>query len=93
MFPWDEGAGFAPQVIWNSTMLSGWGNTEASHRGSVTSYHPDDFSAIAEEVRGDHPCFEEEKDVVLPAWKHPRVEFYRGGWWERWGGGGMGGMG
>eukprot|EP00271_Cylindrocystis_brebissonii_P008104 TRINITY_DN22132_c0_g1_i1.p1 TRINITY_DN22132_c0_g1~~TRINITY_DN22132_c0_g1_i1.p1 ORF type:complete len:881 (+),score=139.06 TRINITY_DN22132_c0_g1_i1:51-2693(+) len=71
MYPWDEGACFAPQAIWSSIMLSPWGNTMTHHPGSTTAYQADNWESIPKEVRGDHPCFDPVKDIVIPAWKAP----------------------
>ncbi|CAI5946693.1 unnamed protein product [Closterium sp. NIES-64] len=73
MFAWDEGACYAPQAIWSSIMLAHWGNTGSTHKGCTTAYYHDDWSVMEESVRGDHPCFDPEKDVVMPAWKVPGV--------------------
>ncbi|CAI5502258.1 unnamed protein product [Closterium sp. Naga37s-1] len=73
MFAWDEGACYAPQAIWSSIMLAHWGNTGTTHKGCTTAYYHDDWSVMEESVRGDHPCFDPEKDVVMPAWKVPGV--------------------
>lgn len=70
-FPWDEGACSAPKEIWNSTMLTHWGNTNAKHKTSTTAYFPDSWNRIPSEWRGDHPCYDPAKDIVLPAWKAP----------------------
>ncbi|CAI5473404.1 unnamed protein product [Closterium sp. Yama58-4] len=73
MFAWDEGACYAPQAIWSSIMLAHWGNTGTTHKGCTTAYYHDDWSVMEESVRGDHPCFDPDKDVVMPAWKVPGV--------------------
>ncbi|XP_024372401.1 uncharacterized protein [Physcomitrium patens] len=70
-FPWDEGACSAPKEIWNSMMLSHWGNTNAKHKASTTAYRADNWDLIPPEWRGDHPCYDPAKDLVLPAWKFP----------------------
>ncbi|KAF3328054.1 glucuronosyltransferase [Carex littledalei] len=70
-FSWDEGACFAPKEIWNSMMLVHWGNTNTKHKHSTTAYIPDNWDPIPSERRGDHPCFDPQKDLVLPAWKVP----------------------
>ncbi|CAA6667335.1 unnamed protein product [Spirodela intermedia] len=57
LFSWDEGACYAPKEIWNSMMLVHWGNTNSKHNHSTT--------------KGNHPCFDPRKDLVLPAWKRP----------------------
>lgn len=71
MFMFDEGACYAPQVIWNSVMITHWGNTESVHRGQQTAYSADWWNVIPHEIRGDHPCFDPQKDIVVPARKDP----------------------
>ena len=68
---WDEGACYAPKEIWNSMMLVHWGNTNSKHNHSTTAYWGDNWDTISPERRGNHPCFDPDKDLVLPAWKHP----------------------
>ncbi|XP_019702480.1 uncharacterized protein [Elaeis guineensis] len=70
-FSWDEGACCAPKEIWNSMMLVHWGNTNSKHNHSTTAYWADNWDPIPSHRRGDHPCFDPEKDLVLPAWKRP----------------------
>ncbi|WOK95473.1 hypothetical protein Cni_G04180 [Canna indica] len=70
-FSWDEGACYAPKEIWNSIMLVHWGNTNTKHNYSTTAYRADDWDKIPSSKRGNHPCFDPEKDLVLPAWKKP----------------------
>ncbi|KDP26007.1 hypothetical protein JCGZ_21040 [Jatropha curcas] len=72
-FSWDEGACYAPKEIWNSMMLVHWGNTNSKHNHSTTAYWADNWDKIPSDKRGVHPCFDPEKDLVLPAWKHPDV--------------------
>ncbi|KAM0937662.1 putative xylogalacturonan beta-1,3-xylosyltransferase [Dioscorea sansibarensis] len=70
-FSWDEGACNAPKEIWNSMMLVHWGNTNSKHKRSTTAYLPDNWDFISPRRRGNHPCFDPDKDLVLPAWKRP----------------------
>lgn len=70
-FAWDEGACYAPKEIWNSMMLVHWGNTNTKHNHSTTAYWGDIWDSIPSSRRGNHPCFDPEKDLVLPAWKKP----------------------
>ncbi|XP_072991037.1 uncharacterized protein [Typha latifolia] len=70
-FSWDEGACYAPTEIWNSMMLVHWGNTNSKHKNSTTAYWADQWDQIPSHRRGHHPCFDPEKDLVLPAWKRP----------------------
>ncbi|XP_020580195.1 uncharacterized protein LOC110024520 [Phalaenopsis equestris] len=70
-FAWDEGACYAPKEIWNSMMLVHWGNTNTKHNHSTTAYWGDIWDSIPSDRRGNHPCFDPEKDLVLPAWKRP----------------------
>ncbi|XP_050244781.1 uncharacterized protein LOC126692990 isoform X1 [Quercus robur] len=70
-FSWDEGACYAPKEIWNSMMLVHWGNTNSKHNHSTTAYWADNWDSIPSDRRGNHPCFDPDKDLVLPAWKRP----------------------
>ncbi|KAK7278885.1 hypothetical protein RJT34_23924 [Clitoria ternatea] len=70
-FSWDEGACYAPKEIWNSMMLVHWGNTNTKHNHSTTAYWADNWDKISSDRRGIHPCFDPDKDLVLPAWKLP----------------------
>lgn len=70
-FSWDEGACYAPKEIWNSMMLVHWGNTNSKHNHSTTAYWGDNWDNIPSSKRGNHPCFDPEKDLVVPAWKRP----------------------
>lgn len=70
-FSWDEGACYAPKEIWNSMMLVHWGNTNSKHNHSTTAYWADNWDKIPSDKRGIHPCFDPDKDLVLPAWKVP----------------------
>ncbi|KAL2535080.1 Exostosin family protein [Abeliophyllum distichum] len=70
-FSWDEGACYAPKEIWNSMMLVHWGNTNSKYNYSTTAYLPDSWNHISSQRRGNHPCFDPDKDLVLPAWKRP----------------------
>ncbi|KAF7055411.1 hypothetical protein CFC21_062940 [Triticum aestivum] len=70
-FSWDEGACYAPKEIWNSMMLVHWGNTNTKHEKSTTAYWADNWDDIPLDRRGNHPCFDPRKDLVLPAWKEP----------------------
>ncbi|KAL5569670.1 hypothetical protein UlMin_026245 [Ulmus minor] len=72
-FSWDEGACYAPKEIWNSMMLVHWGNTNSKHNHSTTAYWADVWDTIPSSRRGNHPCFDPHKDLVLPAWKRPDV--------------------
>eukprot|EP00850_Spirogloea_muscicola_P019513 SM000192S04908 [mRNA] locus=s192:268840:274943:+ [translate_table: standard] len=71
VFSWDEGACYAPQAIWSSIMLSHWGNTGSAHPGVTSAYWWDRWDVMPPSLRGDHPCYDPSKDVVLPAWKAP----------------------
>lgn len=72
-FSWDEGACYAPKEIWNSMMLVHWGNTNSKHNHSTTAYWADNWDQISSDRRGNHSCFDPDKDLVLPAWKVPDV--------------------
>ncbi|KAK0596596.1 hypothetical protein LWI29_017159 [Acer saccharum] len=72
-FSWDEGACYAPKEIWNSMMLVHWGNTNSKHNHSTTAYWADNWDKISSIRRGNHSCFDPDKDLVLPAWKCPDV--------------------
>ncbi|KAJ8761737.1 hypothetical protein K2173_004546 [Erythroxylum novogranatense] len=82
-FSWDEGACYAPKEIWNSMMLVHWGNTNSKHNHSTTAYWADNWDKISFDRRGKHPCFDPEKDLVLPAWKRPDVLTLSSKLWAR----------
>ncbi|KAL6506040.1 hypothetical protein OROHE_022759 [Orobanche hederae] len=82
-FSWDEGACYAPKEIWNSMMLVHWGNTNMKHHHSTTAYWGDNWDEISSDRRGNHPCFDPEKDLVLPAWKHPDENSLDAKLWDR----------
>lgn len=80
-FSWDEGACYAPKEIWNSMMLVHWGNTNAKHNHSTTAYWADNWDKISTHRRGIHPCFDPDKDLVLPAWKVPDANVLTSKFW------------
>lgn len=82
-FSWDEGACYAPKEIWNSMMLVHWGNTNSKYNHSTTAYWADNWDRIPSDRRGDHPCFDPDKDLVLPAWKRPDVNALSSKLWAR----------
>ncbi|KAE9613064.1 putative EGF-like domain, exostosin [Lupinus albus] len=82
-FSWDEGACYAPKEIWKSMMLVHWGNTNTQHYHSTTAYWADDWDYIPSNRRGVHPCFDPDKDFVLPAWKNPDVGVLSSKLWAR----------
>ncbi|KAK9921833.1 hypothetical protein M0R45_030329 [Rubus argutus] len=82
-FSWDEGACYAPKEIWNSMMLVHWGNTNSKHKHSTTAYWADNWNDISSNTRGNHPCFDPDKDLVLPAWKSPDVNSLNSKLWAR----------
>ncbi|KAL0339629.1 UNVERIFIED_CONTAM: putative glucuronoxylan glucuronosyltransferase F8H [Sesamum radiatum] len=82
-FSWDEGACYAPKEIWNSMMLIHWGNTNSKHNHSTTAYWGDNWNTISPDRRGNHPCFDPEKDLVLPAWKVPDERSVTAELWAR----------
>ncbi|XP_047311326.1 uncharacterized protein LOC124914762 [Impatiens glandulifera] len=81
-FAWDEGACYAPKEIWSSMMLVHWGNTNSKHNYSTTAYWPDNWDNISPERRGNHSCFDPDKDLVLPAWKKPDVNSLISQFWS-----------
>lgn len=81
-FMWDEGACYAPKEIWNSMMLVHWGNTNSKHNYSTTAYWGDNWDTISSERRGNHPCFDPDKDLVLPAWKEPNGNSLKSKLWS-----------
>lgn len=83
-FSWDEGACSAPKEIWNSMMLVHWGNTMEKYKTSTTQYPADNWNPIPASWRGDHPCYDPTKDLVLPAWKVPRPEDIVAELWARY---------
>ncbi|KAL9252050.1 putative glucuronoxylan glucuronosyltransferase F8H [Drosera capensis] len=82
-FSWDEGACYAPKEIWNSVMLVHWGNTNSKHNHSNTTYWADNWDGILLARRGNHPCFDPNKDLVLPAWKRPDLISLKSKLWAR----------
>jgi hypothetical protein len=81
MFTWDEGACVSPKEIWNSMMLVHWGNTNSKYKQSTTQYWGDNWDKVPRTWRGDHPCYDPEKDLVLPAWKRPAsYQLYKDEW-------------
>ncbi|KRH33103.1 hypothetical protein GLYMA_10G099700v4 [Glycine max] len=83
-FSWDEGACYAPKEIWNSMMLVHWGNTNTKHNHSTTAYWADNWDKISSDRRGIHPCFDPDKDLVLPAWKVPDAYVLTSKLWARY---------
>ncbi|KAL2630097.1 hypothetical protein R1flu_014783 [Riccia fluitans] len=83
LFPWDEGACSAPKEIWNSMMLVHWGNTNSKYNYSTTAYWDDNWDRIPRVWRGDHPCYDPEKDLVIPAVKRPDTTFLPTNQWAR----------
>lgn len=71
MFSWDEGTCYAPSALRNSILLSHWGNTESHHKGSTTAYEYDNWSFLPRDLRGSHPCFNPDNDILMPPWKSP----------------------
>ncbi|KAJ8528549.1 hypothetical protein K7X08_022241 [Anisodus acutangulus] len=82
-FAWDESACYAPKEIWNSIMLVHWGNTNSKHNHSTTAYWGDNWDPISSDRRGNHPCFDPDKDLVLPAWKRPDEGSLNAKHWSR----------
>lgn len=82
-FSWDEGACSAPKEIWSSMMLVHWGNTNSKHNHSTTAYWADSWDDISSDRRGNHPCFDPAKDLVLPAWKLPDANVLSAKLWAR----------
>ncbi|XP_055801254.1 uncharacterized protein LOC129870475 isoform X2 [Solanum dulcamara] len=82
-FSWDEGACYAPKEIWNSIMLVHWGNTNSKHNHSTTAYWGDNWDPISSDRRGNHPCFDPDKDLVLPSWKRPDEGSLNAKHWSR----------
>ncbi|CAK9157196.1 unnamed protein product [Ilex paraguariensis] len=82
-FSWDEGACYAPKEIWNSMMLVHWGNTNSKYNHSTTAYWADNWDRISSDRRGNHPCFDPDKDLLLPAWKRPEENSLSSYLWAR----------
>ncbi|XP_076900987.1 uncharacterized protein LOC143555293 [Bidens hawaiensis] len=82
-FSWDEGACYAPKEIWSSIMLVHWGNTMRKHNHSTTAYWGDNWDDISLDDRGNHTCFDPQKDLVIPAWKRPDVTSITQKFWAR----------
>lgn len=64
-------------------MLVHWGNTNSKHNHSTTAYWADNWDPIPSDKRGNHPCFDPEKDLVVPAWKQPDPGSLRLKLWAR----------
>lgn len=64
-------------------MLVHWGNTNSVHKNSTTAYNADNWDRIPSDRRGDHPCFDPSKDLVLPSWKQPDLGVLAQKLWER----------
>ena len=64
-------------------MLVHWGNTNSKHNHSTTAYWADNWDSISSDRRGNHPCFDPYKDIVLPAWKRPDVATLSSKRWSR----------
>lgn len=64
-------------------MLVHWGNTNSKHKHSTTAYWADNWNDISAERRGNHPCFDPDKDLVLPAWKYPDANALSKKFWAR----------
>lgn len=62
-------------------MLVHWGNTNSKHNHSTTAYWADNWDSISSSRRGNHSCFDPEKDLVLPAWKTPDAFVLRSKLW------------
>ncbi|KAG2494840.1 hypothetical protein HYH03_007080 [Edaphochlamys debaryana] len=82
LFTHDEGACWAPTVLNNSIWLTHWGRMGLNHT-SQTAYGADKYDEELHVVsphqpegwlvhtRG-HPCYNPDKDLVIPAFKQPR---------------------
>lgn len=64
-------------------LLVHWGNTNSKHNGSTTAYYADNWNTISAERRGNHSCFDPDKDLVLPAWKRPDESSLIAKYWTR----------
>lgn len=65
-------------------MLVHWGNTNSKHNHSTTAYWADNWDKIPSDKRGIHPCFDPDKDLVLPAWKVPDANVLTSKLWARY---------
>ncbi|GLC75556.1 hypothetical protein PLESTF_001656500 [Pleodorina starrii] len=78
--PHDEGACYVWKDVWPGVMLTHWGRTDFPH-ASNTAYGQDNYSLPLqhrthpgdwrEHTSRAHPCFDPNKDLVVPAFKHP----------------------
>lgn len=64
-------------------MLAHWGNTNTNHDYSTSAYPADRWTHIPTKWRGNHPCYDPAKDIVLPAWKKPDPEIMKQKLWAR----------
>ncbi|PIA53521.1 hypothetical protein AQUCO_00900245v1 [Aquilegia coerulea] len=76
---WNRSSG--KDHIWHD--VSSLGNTNSKHNHSTTAYWADNWDGIPSTRRGNHPCFDPEKDLVLPAWKQPDPGSLRLKLWSR----------
>lgn len=65
-------------------MLVHWGNTNSKHNHSTTAYWADNWDQVPSDKRGNHSCFDPEKDLVIPAWKRPDVTSLTLKLWDRY---------
>lgn len=65
-------------------MLVHWGNTNSKHNHSTTAYWADNWDPIPSSKIGTHPCFDPDKDLVLPAWKRPEPGAIWAKLWSRY---------
>lgn len=92
VMPHDEGACAAPKEIWPGIILSHWGRMDFPHT-SNTQYHADNYTTVmihpdfpggwAAHSSGTHPCFDPDKDLIIPCFKPPphyKQTAYMGGW-------------
>ncbi|KXZ53465.1 hypothetical protein GPECTOR_7g915 [Gonium pectorale] len=80
IFAHDEGSCWAPTVLKDSVWLTHWGRLDLNHT-SYTGFEADNYTRDYQNWRQPegytkyiegHPCYDPIKDLVIPAFKHPR---------------------
>eukprot|EP00959_Pyramimonas_sp_CCMP1952_P067603 1411032-Pyramimonas_sp.AAC.1 len=73
--PHDEGACWAPKVLWPATMLTHYGYTGRNqgsgyaHDNWAYNCSGPEFPRGSDAEIGEHPCFDPAKDIVVPQFK------------------------
>jgi hypothetical protein len=91
LMPHDEGACAAPKEIWPGIIFTHWGRMDFPH-ASNTNYGADNYTVRVDHAEfpggwishssGTHPCYDPNKDLVIPSFKPPphyKRTIYMGG--------------